>query len=191
MKRASLTIRGGHVIDPAQKRDGQYDILLKDGLVAEVAPRGKLRGKGDDTFDARALIVAPGFIDIHVHLREPGQTVKETIATGTAAAAAGGFTSVCAMPNTNPVNDLPAITRWMQDPERGTRVNVFPIAAATVGTLGATLTDYIMLKRAGAVAVTDDGKPVLPDKTMREALYAAARLNLPVIQHAEDSRMTH
>jgi dihydroorotase len=190
MKKQSLTIRGGHVIDPAQKLDGHYDLLLKDGLVAEVAARGKLRGKGDDTLDARGLIVAPGCIDIHVHLREPGQTVKETIATGTAAAAAGGFTSVCAMPNTNPVNDLPAITRWMQDPERGARVNVFPIAAATVGSMGEQLTDYTMLKRAGAVAVTDDGKPILPDRIMREALLAAARLDLPVIQHAEDTRMT-
>jgi dihydroorotase len=190
VKKQSLTIRNGHLIDPAQKLDGNFDILLKDGLVAEVAARGKLRGKGDDTLDARGLIVSPGFIDIHVHLREPGQTVKETIATGTAAAAAGGFTSVCAMPNTNPVNDLPAITRWMQDPERGARVNVFPIAAATVGSMGEQLTDYTMLKRAGAVAVTDDGKPILPDRIMREALLAAARVNIPVIQHAEDTRMT-
>src|ERR1700682_2560057 len=190
MKRASLTIRGGHVICASQKLDGNYDLLLKDGLVAEVAPRGKLRGKGDDTLDARGLVVAPGFIDIHVHLREPGQTVKETIATGTASAAAGGFTSVCAMPNTNPVNDLPAITRWMQDTERGARVNVFPIAAATVGSMGEQLTDYTMLKRAGAVAVTDDGKPILQDRIMREALLAAARVNIPVIQHAEDTRMT-
>ncbi len=186
----SLAIRNGHLIDPAQKLDGKHDVLLVDGRVAEIASPGKLRGKADETLDARGLIVAPGFIDIHVHLREPGQSTKETIATGTAAAAAGGFTSVCAMPNTNPVNDLPAITRWMQDPERGARVNVFPIAAATVGSLGETLTDYIMLKRAGAVAVTDDGKPILHDKIMREALYAAARLDLPVIQHAEDSRMT-
>ena len=190
MRRTSLTIRNGHLIDPAQKLDGKFDLLLKDGHVAEIAPPGKLRGKADETLDARGLIVAPGFIDIHVHLREPGQSTKETIATGTAAAAAGGFTSVCAMPNTNPVNDLPAITRWMQDPERGARVNVFPIAAATVGSMGETLTDYIMLKRAGAVAVTDDGKPILHDKIMREALYAAGGLGLPVIQHAEDSRMT-
>ncbi|HJX84659.1 MAG TPA: dihydroorotase [Candidatus Angelobacter sp.] len=190
MKKQSLTIRNGHLIDPAQKLDGNYDILLKDGLVAEIAARGKLRGKGDDTLDARGLIVAPGFIDIHVHLREPGQTVKETIATGTAAAAAGGFTSVCAMPNTNPVNDLPAITRWMQDPERGARVNVFPIAAATVGSMGEQLTDFTMLKRAGAVAVTDDGRPILADRIMREALLAAAQVNIPVIQHAEDTRMT-
>lgn len=190
MKKQSLTIRNGHVIDPAQKLDGQFDILLKDGLVAEIAAKGRLRGKGDDSLDARGLIVSPGFIDIHVHLREPGQTVKETIATGTAAAAAGGFTSVCAMPNTNPVNDLPAITRWMQDPERGARVNVFPIAAATVGSMSEQLTDYTMLKRAGAVAVTDDGKPILPDRIMREALLAAARVNIPVIQHAENTRMT-
>src|SRR5260370_41841693 len=113
------------------------------------------------------------------------------MATGPTAAAAGGFTSVCAMHNTNPVNDLPAITRWIQDPERGAHVNVFPIAAATVGSMGEQLTDYTMLKRAGAVAVTDDGKPILPDRIMREALLAAARENIPVNQHAEAKHMTH
>src|SRR5262249_36510153 len=99
MARGSLTIRNGLLIDPTQKLEGKYDLLLKDGRVAEVAPAGKLRGKGDESIDARGLIVAPGFIDIHVHLREPGQSHKETIASGTMAAAAGGFTSVCCMPN--------------------------------------------------------------------------------------------
>ena len=125
-----------------------------------------------------------------MHLREPGQAHKETIATGTAAAAAGGFTSVCAMPNTVPVNDSAEITRWMQAPERGALVNVFPIAAATVGSLGEKLTDFAALKKAGAVAVTDDGKPILDDRLMRDALRAAAKLNIPVVQHAEDTRMT-
>jgi len=96
--------------------------------------------------------VAPGFIDLHVHLREPGQTHKENISSGTAAAAAGGFTSVCAMPNTRPINDSPAVTRWMQDEERGAVVNVFPVAAATLGSLGEKLSDYRALKEAGAVA---------------------------------------
>ena len=164
---------------------------IKDGRVADIAGPGKLKGQnGAQVLDAAGLIVAPGLIDIHVHLREPGQAYKETIATGTAAAAAGGFTSVAAMPNTTPVNDSAEITRWMQSPERGAQVRVFPIAAATRGSKGETLNDYAALKSAGAVAVTDDGKPILKDSMMREALTAAARVGLTVIQHAEDTRMT-
>lgn len=185
-----MIIKNGHLLDPSQNLDGTYDLLLADGRVAEIAPAGKLRGPADEVFDARGLIVAPGFIDIHVHLREPGQSYKETIASGTLAAAAGGFTSVCPMPNTSPINDSPAITRWMQDPERGSHVNVFPIAAATVGSLGEQLTDFLALKSDGAVAVTDDGKPILRHEIMQQALAAAAQLNLPVVQHAEDTRMT-
>jgi dihydroorotase len=190
LKNSSLTIRNGHLIDPSSNLEGKYDLLLKDGRVTEVAPAGKLRGKSDETFNAKGLVVAPGFIDIHVHLREPGQSHKETIASGTMAAAAGGFTSVCAMPNTSPVNDSAEITRWMVDPARGAHVNVFPVAAATLGSLGETLTDFAALKRAGAVAFSDDGKPILEDKIMRQSLVAAAALNMPVIQHAEDCRMT-
>lgn len=186
----SIAIKNGVVLDPSQNLDGPCDLLLADGRVAEVAPAGKLKGKATEVLDARNLIVCPGFIDIHVHLREPGQSHKETIATGTRAAGAGGFTSVCPMPNTVPVNDSAAITRWMQDPERGACVNVFPIAAATVGSQGQQLTDYAALKRAGAIAVTDDGKPILQDEIMQSALTSAARLGLPVIQHAEDTRMT-
>ncbi|MGZ4819270.1 MAG: amidohydrolase family protein, partial [Terriglobales bacterium] len=129
----SLLIRGGHVIDPAANIDAEIDLLLRDGRIAEIAPRSKLIGRAAETVDARGLIVAPGFIDLHVHLREPGQSHKETIATGTAAAAAGGFTSVCPMPNTSPVNDSVEITTWMQQAARGAVVNVFPIAAATLG----------------------------------------------------------
>ncbi len=183
----SVLIRGGHVIDPAQNFDGPADVLLRDGHVAEF---GSVSGAAEQVIDARGLIVAPGFIDLHVHLREPGQWQKETIATGTAAAAAGGFTSVCAMPNTSPVNDLPAITRWMQEPERGAVVNVFPVAAATVASQGERLTDYYALVKAGAVAVTDDGKPLLEDRIMREALTSAALTGIPVVQHAEDTRLT-
>src|SRR5579864_5146445 len=157
--KSTLAIRNGILIDPAEHLEGKYDLLLKDGRVVEVASTGKLRGKADDTFNARGLIVAPGFIDIHVHLREPGQSHKETIASGTMAAAAGGFTSVCTMPNTNPVNDSPEITRWMLDPARGAHINIFPVAAATVGSRGEQLTDFAALKRAGAVALSDDGKP--------------------------------
>ncbi len=186
----SLLIKGGHVIDPAAKLDAPMDVLLRDGQVAEVAPAGKTRGTAHEKFDARGLIVAPGFIDLHAHLREPGQNYKETIATGTAAAAAGGFTSVCCMPNTHPVVDSAEWVTWLQQAERGAVVNVFPIAAATKASKGAVLTDFRGLQRAGAVAVTDDGKPILHDDIMREALRTAAEVNLPVIQHAEDTRMT-
>ena len=186
----SLLIQRGRVIDPASGVDQEMDVLLRDGRVAEVAPAGKLRGRADKSFNARGCIVAPGFIDLHVHLREPGQSHKETIVTGTAAAAAGGFTSVCPMPNTVPVNDSAEITGWTLAEQRGALVNVFPIAAATVGSMGEKLTDFAALKRAGAVAVSDDGKPILDDKLMRDALSAAARLKMPVVQHAEDTRAT-
>lgn len=190
---STILIRGGHLVDPSTSIDAPNDLLLRDGRVAEVAPPGKIKvAKGDavETVDATGLVVAPGLVDIHVHLREPGQGYKETIATGTAAAAAGGFTSVCAMPNTTPVNDSVDTTRWMLSPERGAVIRVFPIAAATRGSMGEALTEYGALKAAGAVAVTDDGKPILKDSVMREALAAAARAGLPVIQHAEDTRMT-
>jgi dihydroorotase len=187
----ALVIRGGHLIDPAAGVDALKDILLKDGRVAEIAAPGKLKAtNGAEVLDATGLTVAPGLVDIHVHLREPGQAHKETIATGTAAAAAGGFTAVAAMPNTTPPNDSPEITRWMQAPERGAVVRVFPIAAATRGLKGEALNDYAALKSAGAVAVTDDGHPILKDNIMREVLSAAARVGLSVIQHAEDTRLT-
>src|SRR5207253_6316893 len=127
----------GHVIDPAARIDAPMDLLLRDGRVAEIATPNKIRGGADEKFDARGLIVAPGFIDLHVHLREPGQSHKETIATGTAAAAAGGFTSVCCMPNTSPVVDSPEWVNWIRQPERGAVVNVFPAAAATHHSKGA------------------------------------------------------
>jgi dihydroorotase len=189
-KSHSLIIKGGHLIDPAAKVNAPMDVLLRDGRVAEIALPNKTRGGADEKFDARGLIVAPGFIDLHVHLREPGQNYKETIASGTAAAAAGGFTSVCTMPNTAPVVDTAEWVSWLRNPERGAVVNVFPIAAATRGSKGATLTDFAALQRAGAVAVTDDGKPILEDDIMRMALRLGAELNLPVVQHAEDTRMT-
>jgi dihydroorotase len=185
-----ILIRGGHLIDPSSGVDSPRDLLLKDGRVAAVEAPGKLKQEGAEIISAKGLTVAPGLVDIHVHLREPGQGYKETIASGTTAAAAGGFTSVCAMPNTTPVNDSPEITRWMQAPERGAQIRVFPIAAATRGSMGEALTEYGALKGAGAVAVTDDGKPILGDSIMRQALAAAARAGLPVIQHAEDTRMT-
>ena len=186
----SLLIKRGHLIDPAAKINAPMDVLLRDGRVAEVAPPNKIRGAADEELDARDLIVAPGFIDLHVHLREPGQGYKETIATGTAAAAAGGFTSVCTMPNTQPVVDTPDWVSWLRQAERGAVVNLFPIAAATRGSKGGTLTDFRAMQHAGAVAVSDDGKPVLDDDVMRMALRLGAELNFPVVQHAEDTRVT-
>ena len=125
-----ILIRGGRVVDPSSGIDADRDVLLKDGRVSAIDAPGKLnaaaRQDAAEIFDAKGLIVAPGLVDIHVHLREPGQGYKETIASGTAAAAAGGFTAVCAMPNTIPVNDSPDITRWMQSPERGAQIRVFP-----------------------------------------------------------------
>src|SRR5215475_7471779 len=189
-KPASLLIKGGHVIDPAAKINAVMDVLLRDGRVAEVGLPNKIRGAADEKIDARGLIVAPGFIDLHVHLREPGQGYKETIASGTAAAAAGGFTSVCCMPNTTPVLDSPEWVTWVRQPQRGAVVNVFPVAAATQASKGAVLTDFRALQRAGAVAVSDDGKPILSETTMRDALRTSAEINFPVIQHAEDTRVT-
>jgi len=186
----SLLIKGGRLIDPTAKINAPMDLLLRDGRVAEVAPPNKIRGGADERFDAKGLVVAPGFIDLHVHLREPGQSYKETIASGTAAAAAGGFTSVCTMPNTAPVVDTAEWVTWLRHPDRGAVVNVFPIAAATRGSKGGTLTDFSALQRAGAVAVTDDGKPILDDDVMRMALRLGAELNFPVVQHAEDTRVT-
>jgi dihydroorotase len=187
----ALVIRGGQLIDPAAGVDALKDIFLKDGRVAEIAAPGKLKAtNGAEVLDATGLTVTPGLIDIHVHLREPGQTHKETIATGTAAAAAGGFTAVAAMPNTLPVNDSPETTRWMLAPERGASIRVFPIAAATRGSKGEALNDYAALKAAGAVAVSDDGRPIMKDSVMREVLASAARVGLSVIQHAEDTRLT-
>jgi dihydroorotase len=189
-KAASLLIRGGHVIDPASKLDAPMDVLVRDGRIAEVVAPNKIRGAAEEKLDARGLIVAPVLIDLHVQLREPGQSYKETIATGTAAAAAGGFTSVCCMPNTTPVIDSQEWVSWLRQPERGAVVNVFPVGAATHASKGAVLTDFRGLQRAGAVAVTDDGRPILDNDVMRECLRLSGELSFPVVQHAEDTRAT-
>jgi dihydroorotase len=191
MNAETILIRGGRLVDFAAGVDALKDVVLRDGRVAEIAEPGVARvDAGTRVIDAAGLVVAPGLVDIHVHLREPGQGHKETIATGTAAAAAGGFTAVAAMPNTVPTNDSPEITRWMQEPERGASVKVYPIGAATEGLKGVVLNDYAALKAAGVVAVTDDGHPILHDEVMREVLIRATREGLSVIQHAEDTRMT-
>ena len=188
-----LLIRGGRVIDPASGIDDLRDVLVRGASIRAVTAPGKSDselGANGTVFDAAGLCVAPGFIDLHVHLREPGQSYKESIATGTAAAAAGGFTSVCTMPNTLPVNDSPEITGWIRSPQRRALVNVFPVAAATIGSRGDKLSDLASLQRAGAIAVSDDGKPILGDDMMEKVLRAAGALNMPVVQHAEDTRLT-
>jgi dihydroorotase len=188
---SDVLILNGRLIDPASGVDEERDVLLRQGRVAAVELPGGLKDvKAKETLDAAGMIVAPGLVDVHVHLREPGQTYKESIATGTAAAAAGGFTSVVAMPNTVPVNDSVAGLEWMLDGARGSCVKLFAMPAATFGSLGHEITDFHELRQAGAVGFTDDGKPVLQDRVMREALVAAADLGVPVSQHAEDTRLT-
>jgi dihydroorotase len=188
---SDILILNGRLVDPASGVDAERDLLLRNGRVHSVETSGGLRqAQAAETIDAKGMIVAPGFIDVHVHLREPGQTYKESIATGTAAAAAGGFTTVVAMPNTVPVNDSVAGLEWMLDAARGSAVKLFAMPAATFGSRGEEITDYHDLVRAGAVGFTDDGKPVLENRVMREALVAAAGLGVPVSQHAEDTRLT-
>jgi dihydroorotase len=189
---SELLITGARVIDPADGVDGLCDVLVRNGRIAEMTSPGELAHSlpAEKRLDAAGMVLAPGLIDIHVHLREPGQTHKETIRTGTAAAAAGGFTTVVAMPNTTPVNDSVAELEWMLAAERGAVVKLLAMPAATVGSMGREITDFSALVRAGAVGFTDDGKPVLEDAAMRAALVAAAELGVPVSQHAEDTRLT-
>jgi dihydroorotase len=188
---SDVLILNGRLVDPASGLDAARDVLLRDGRVAGVEVPGGFKGaKVKETVDASGMIVAPGLVDVHVHLREPGQTYKESIATGTAAAAAGGFTSVVAMPNTVPVNDSVAGLEWMLDAARGACVKLLAMPAVTFGSMGHEITDFHELRQAGAVGFTDDGKPVLHDAVMREALVAAAGIGVPVSQHAEDTRLT-
>jgi dihydroorotase len=187
---STTIIQNGHPIDPANAIDGARDLLLRDGLIAAVEAPGTFAAVEAERIEAAGLIVAPGLIDIHVHLREPGQTYKETIATGTAAAAAGGFTSVVAMPNTIPVNDSVATLAWMLDAARQPAVRLFAMPAATLKSMGEVLSDFAALAQAGALGFTDDGKPILKAEIMRAALVASARLGLPISQHAEDPALS-
>jgi dihydroorotase len=181
----SLVIKNGRVIDPASRTDRIADVLIVDGRVAGIAP--DLSSPKAEVFDATGLIVAPGFIDMHVHLREPGFEHAETIESGSRAAAAGGFTSVCCMPNTKPVNDSAMVTRYIVEQARhGAVVNVFPIGAITKGSAGEELSAIGAMKAAGAVAISDDGMPVMNARVMRRAMEFARSYDLPIIQHCED-----
>ena len=183
-----LLIKNGRVLDPASKTDAVRDILLDGETVADIGAPGKIaRANGAEIFDATGLVVAPGFIDMHVHLREPGQENSETIETGTKAAARGGFTAVCCMPNTRPVNDNASITRFIVDRAKvHGHVRVWPIGAASIGSKGEDISEIAAMRDAGIVAVSDDGKPIATAKLARQIMDYCRSLDLPVIEHAED-----
>jgi dihydroorotase len=184
-----LLIKNGRVLDPASKTDAALDILLHGEKIAELAAPGKLTHdhKNAEVFDATGLIVAPGFIDLHVHLREPGQESSETIETGTRSAARGGFTAVCCMPNTKPVNDNASVTRFILDRAKtACGVRVWPIGAASVGSKGEAIAEIAAMKEAGIVAVSDDGKPIATAKLARQVMEYCRSLDIPVIEHSED-----
>ncbi len=185
-----LLIHGGRVIDPSQDLDGSFDLLIEDGRVAKLDGRIKAPA-GAESFDASGLVVSPGLIDIHVHLREPGQEYKETVRTGTMAAAAGGFTAVACMANTEPVHDNRSVTEHiLLEARRHGFARVYPIGAISKGLEGQELAEIGEMVRAGARAISDDGKPVMNAELMRRALLYAQHFGIPVIQHAEDLNLT-
>ena len=180
-----LLIKNGRVLDPSSKTDKMLDVLVDGDRIAKVGP--DMEAPGAETLDASGLTVAPGFIDAHCHLREPGQELSETIETGTLAAARGGFTAVCCMPNTQPVNDNASVTRSIVErAARSARVRVWPIGAASVGSKGEALAEIAAMKAAGVVGVSDDGKPIATARLMRQVMEYADSLGLPVIDHCED-----
>jgi dihydroorotase len=181
-----LLLKGGRVVDPAGQRDGEFDVLVEDGRIARI---GKgLPADGAEVFEMqRGWIVAPGLIDVHVHLREPGQEHKETVATGTASAVAGGFTAVACMPNTEPVNDHAGITEFiLKKAAEAQLARVYPIGAVSLGSKGDQLAELGEQKAAGCVAFSDDGRPVATALLMRRALEYAGMLGVPIIDHCED-----
>ena len=181
----AIHIGSGHVIEPG-RFDGVADVLIDEGRDVAVGPHLKVPA-GATKIDATGRLVLPGFVDLHVHFREPGFEYKESIQSGAAAAVAGGFTSVCCMPNTNPVNDNQAITEFMLDRARAAGLaNVFPIGAITKGSEGKELADIGDLRRAGCVAISDDGKPVMNSLVMRRAMEYALAFDVPVVDHCED-----
>lgn len=187
-----LVIRGGRVIDPATNLDGVYNLYVMGGRIASLRPASsddgvpKESAEGLDVIDATGLVVTPGFIDLHTHLREPGYEYKETILTGGEAAASGGFTTILCMANTNPVNDNSSVTRYIIKKAEEGPVNILPIGAVSYGLKGERLTEMGELKDAGCVALSDDGMPVVKSSLMRRALEYSKVFGLPVISHAED-----
>jgi dihydroorotase len=184
-----LLIKSGRIIDPSQGRDETTDILIANGSVASIG--NGLPESGAEVVDAGGMIVCPGFIDLHVHLREPGDEYKETIASGAAAAVAGGFTAICAMPNTRPVNDNASITRYVVEKSREAGLaRVYPVGAITRASSGEELAEMADMKEAGAVAVSDDGRPVMNSQVMRHAMEYARDHGLVVVDHCQDTSLS-
>ncbi|MBE6883015.1 MAG: dihydroorotase [Ruminococcaceae bacterium] len=179
-----LLLSGARVVSPADGLDGMYDILITDGIITQIAPQSSISGDDCRIKNLEGKVIAPGLVDIHVHLRDPGFTHKEDVVTGCAAAKAGGFSTIVSMPNTNPPIDTPELVRYVIEKAEGCRV--YPSACITVGMAGEQLCDYTALKAAGAVAVTDDGKPVANRELMKKAMIEAAKAGLAVISHCED-----
>ena len=187
-----LLIANGYVIDPAQQvNTGGRGVLIEDGRVVGLIERGEPVPEQTHVLDATGLIVAPGFIDLHTHLREPGQEYKETVASSASAAVAGGWTSICAMPNTDPINDNPAVTRFIIEQGQSAKLaNVFPIGAVTKGSQSKELAEMGEMKNAGIVAVSDDGRPVQTASMMRRALEYARGFDLTVVDHCQDPSLS-
>jgi dihydroorotase len=185
-----LLITNGYVIDPSQGVNAGKDLFVEDGRVVDLLSQSDDPPEGCEVFDATGLIVTPGFVDMHVHLREPGHEYKETIASGAAAAVAGGFSTICAMPNTDPVNDNAAVTRFIiEQSERAGLANVLPVGAITKNSAGSELAEMGEMRDAGIVAVSDDGRPVPSAAMMRRAMEYARGFDLPVIDHCEDKSL--
>jgi dihydroorotase len=186
---SKLVLKNGRVVDPSQKIDRVCDVAVEDGVICEIA--ANIDATGAEVFDASGLIVAPGFIDMHVHLREPGFEHAETIESGSRAAAAGGFTSICCMPNTQPVNDSATVTSYIVDrARRFAVVNVYPIGAITKNSAGEELASFASMKQAGIVAMSDDGRPVMNARVVRHAMQFAQALDIPLIEHCEDLHLS-
>ncbi|HEX2268514.1 MAG TPA: dihydroorotase [Pyrinomonadaceae bacterium] len=186
-----LLIANGYVIDPAQQINAGRNLLIDEDRIVGLLDRSEAAPEDAHVIDATGLIVAPGFIDLHTHLREPGQEYKETVATGAAAAVAGGWTSICAMPNTDPINDTPAVTRFIiEQGQAANLANVFPIGAVTKGSSGKELAEMGEMKNAGIVAVSDDGRPVPNSGMMRRALEYARGFDLTVVDHCQDQSLS-
>lgn len=184
-----LVVKNGRVVDPAQGLDRVCDVAVEDGFIREVG--SGISTTGAQEYDASGMVVAPGFIDMHVHLREPGFEHAETIETGSRAAAAGGFTSICCMPNTQPINDNATVTNYVIDrARRFAIVNVYPIGAITKNSAGEELAAIALMKQAGIVAISDDGKPVMNARMVRRAMEFARALDIPLIEHCEDLHLS-
>ena len=183
-----LLIKNGTVIDPASDRNGRFDLLVEDERIVKVAP--EITDSADRVIDAQGLDVVPGFIDLHVHLREPGFEYKETIKTGSMAAARGGFTAICPMPNTKPVIDSPEMVKWLLDKAKEDAVvHILPVGAVTVGQAGKEMTDIAGMAAAGAYAISEDGKSVMDSKLYKEAMIEAKKAGLVVMAHCEDKQL--